>query len=203
MNMMNTGERHAWQQLSVLDPRAVSTRTGVAFDKEKGCYVLNLFNQTVEAYLEEQEIRAAEALGQHLVNSFSYFSRLAILSFLVHGSDIPPSGQLVKPGSLPGMQAMVSGSHTLPLNKLATRYECAIEEFVRRGQELGGRTENYGDASLRLHPFKPLPVVLILHKADDEFPASADLLLDATSRYQMPPDVLWSVMMLSIPAMMQ
>jgi len=45
------------------------------------------------------------------------------------------------------------------------------------------------------------PVVLILWIQDDEFPARADLLLDAICPQQAPIDIIWSISMLSVLAM--
>jgi hypothetical protein len=108
----------------------------------------------------------------------------------------------MKPAAMPRMQAMVRGSHALPLQKLSARYAGDVEGFLQRGAAYGGIPQSYGDASLLLHPFKVLPVVLILWAGDDEFPARSDLLLDKTSEAQLPPDILWSIMMLTILAML-
>ena len=199
---MNTGEQHAWKKLTSLASDDVCSRTGAIFNRDSETYSLDLFDQRVDVSPGSCEIIGHTPQAEHLLTALSHFSRLSVLGFLIHAQDIHLSGRLVKPGELPGVDAMVRGSHTLPLDELSARYAENIEELLPRGQAYGGIPQDHGDASLLLHPFKALPVVLILWSGDEEFPARSDLLLDASSRYQAPPDILWCVMMLTVLAML-
>ncbi|MDP6525453.1 MAG: DUF3786 domain-containing protein [Kiritimatiellia bacterium] len=199
---MNTGESHAWERLKSLASEDVCSRTGATFDREGNAYSLGLYNQRIGVSLGTGEICGTTPEADHLLNALSYFSRLSVLSFLIHAKDVPPSGNLVKPAEMPGMEAMVRGSHTLPLHKLTARYAGDLKAFLERGKTYGGIPQDYGDASLLLHPFEVLPVVLIIRAGDEEFPANSSLLLDTTSRFQAPPDILWCIMMLSVLLMM-
>ncbi len=152
--------------------------------------------------LAHEAIIGSTPEAKYLVDRLSYFSHLSLLSFLINGRDIPCSGNLVRPAEMSGMEAMVRGSHTLPLHKLTTHHADSIDGFLQRGATYGGTPQSYGDASLLLEPFKVLPVVLILWVADEEFPARSDLLLDRSSESQVPADILWCIMMLTILAMM-
>jgi hypothetical protein len=49
-----------------------------------------------------------------------------------------------------------------------------------------------------LPPLPKVPTTVLLWTADDEFPARADLLFDATCSQHLPLDILWSVAMLSV-----
>jgi len=199
---MNVGEQHAWERLRSIPPEDVVARTGASFCHETHVYRIELLSHPVEVSLNEGVIRAGAPEAEPLLSIWGYFSRLAVLGFLVHGQPMAPSGRLVRPGELPGVDAMVRGSHTLPLAKLVERYADDLDAFMRRGEAHGGVPQAYGDASLLLHPFSALPLVVILWRGDDEFPARADLLVDATARTQAPADILWCVMMLTVFAML-
>jgi hypothetical protein len=56
---------------------------------------------------------------------------------------------------------------------------------------------------MQLPALPKVPVTLILWRADDEFPARADLLFDATARHHLPTDVLWAVAMLAVQLMQE
>jgi hypothetical protein len=43
--------------------------------------------------------------------------------------------------------------------------------------------------------------VLSLWIADEEFPARADLLLDSSCDFQLPPDITWSIAMMTVLVM--
>jgi len=199
---MNAGEQYAWATLRALASEDVCARTGATFDGDTGSYGLDLFNQHVNVSLGSSMMSSPTQEGTHLVTALSYFSVLSVLSFLINGKPVPPSGRLVKPGQISGLDAMVRGSHTLPLPKLSARYAADLEGFLKRGQTYGGIPQAYGDASILLHPFKVVPVVLILWAGDDEFPARSDLLLDETCPSQLPADILWCIMMLTVLEML-
>jgi hypothetical protein len=68
--------------------------------------------------------------------------------------------------------------------------------------ELGAQQMEYGDACLRLFPFPRVPVTMILWRADEEFPARADMFFDATCEQHLPTDVIWSTAMTSVLIML-
>ncbi|NQT92290.1 MAG: DUF3786 domain-containing protein [Lentisphaerae bacterium] len=199
---MANGEEYAWERLKELAVESVCSRTGATFDPETNSYGLDLFEQRVDVSLDSCEFAGHTPQAKHLLTRLSYFSRLSVLTYLLHGKDIPPSRRLVKPEEMPGMTAMVGGSHTLPLDGLCAKYGENVEAFLERGREYGGVTQEYGDASLLLRPFRALPVMLVLWAGDEEFGARCSLLLDTTSQFQGPADFLWCVMMLTVLAMM-
>ena len=196
--VMGTGEAAAWEQLKSLAPEDVCSRTGATFAPESDAYSLDMFNGHVVVSPCSCEVSGGTPQLTELLGGQYYFARTSILGFLIHGQNLSPSGRLVMPGEMPGVDVMVRGSHTLPLAALSGKYGENADEFLRKGEGWGGVPEPNGDASLRLHPFKSLPVVLILWTGDDEFTARSSLLLDSNSRFQAPPDILWSVMMLSV-----
>ena len=108
----------------------------------------------------------------------------------------------MNPSNASDILIFLKGSHMLPLDRIVERYGSDVQGFLMRGREFGGVQLNYGDASFRFFPFPRVPVVLLLWKKDDEFPARADLLFDSTCTIHLPPDIIWSTAMLSILAML-
>jgi hypothetical protein len=199
---MSSGEQHGWEQLGTLSPEAVCLRTGATYDREANVYGLDVFSARVNVAPGTREMSGDTPQAEKLLAGLSFFSHRSILGFLIHGQAITPSGHWVTPGEMPGVDAMVRGSHTLPLDKLAARYATCADAFVQRAETWGGHPESFGDAAVCLHPFTGLPMLLILWTGDEEFPARSSLLLDTTSRSQVTPEILWCVMMLTVLAML-
>jgi hypothetical protein len=199
---MDVGEETAWENLEALPPADVSARTGAAFDEGSGLYRLAMFGHPVEVSPAPRTITGHSPEAEHVLTKLAYFSRLSVLGFLIHAQDIPPSGRLIKPEEMVGVDVMTRGSHTLPLAKIAARYANNAEGLLARGRTYGGVPESYGDASLLLHPFRSIPVTLVLWSDDNEFPARCSLLLDSATRHQAPPDIIWCIMMMTSLAMM-
>ena len=198
--MANTdaGENKAWELLAARDPAEVCARAAVSFDPDNGTYRLPSFGRHFSACPGARSLLALEPEGDVFLQRYASFFRLSALWYLVKASAACPTGNLVKPSNLPGGEIFCKGSHVLPLDALAAKFAARPEAFLAAGAALGGREAGFGDAAVELPALPKVPTTLILWTADDEFPARADLLLDATAPRHLPLDILWSVAMLSV-----
>lgn len=197
-----SGEEHAWELLSDLDPEDVCRRADVSFDRPAGCFKLRLFSADILVCTRCRRISGDSPAADVLLERLGGYARLSALWYLVGARDIPVSGKLVKPGDMGGGEIYQRGSHVLPLDRIAERYGSDVPGFLARGQELGGKQAEYGDVSLKLFLFPRVPVVLLLWKKDPEFAARAGLLFDSSARLHLPVDVIWSTAMMSLLAML-
>lgn len=197
---MDTGEEKAWENLNKLHPSDVCRKAGVSFDN--GSYILRSLGMDFLIHPAKKEIKNIQPEGEALLKRYGYFFILSALCYLINSKDIPQSGKLVKPEGLKGGEIFFKGSHVLPLDKIAEKYGNDKAGFVEKGKNLGGKKENYGDASVELLPFPSIPVTLILWLSDDEFPARANLLFDSTCEQQLQIDILWSIAMMSVLVML-
>ncbi len=192
------GEEQAWRELADLDPEDVCRRSQADFDAAEGHYILPLFSDRVFVSPREQRIQANSAIAGVLLNELPHYARVATLSYLLHARDIPPTGNLMNPREIKGVQIFSEGSHVLPLDRIVENYGSSVTAFLEKGLALGGEQLEYGDASLKLLPFPRIPVVIILWQGDEEFPARADILFDDTCSRHLPTDMLWSTAMMTI-----
>ena len=199
---MSSGEEKAWGVLKELNPAEVCRNAIAEYDEATGVYLLKSFGMDLSVDPEKRIVYTNAPEGDLLLKRLGYFSILSILFYLTSSRDIPLSGKLVQPANLKGGQIFFRGSHVLPLDNLASKYGTNPEGFLKRGMELGGKQVSYGDASVQLFPFPRIPVVVILWREDEEFPARADLLFDSSCEFQLALDILWSVAMKSILIMM-
>jgi hypothetical protein len=195
---ISSGEEKLWEKLLTLDPADVCKRANVLYDRDTACYQLKSFGFGFSVSLKDREIKNVTEEDEILTKRLAYFFYPSVLSYLLNAKEIPPSGRLIKPENLRGGEFFFQGSHMLPLNKLAEKYENDKEGFITRGKELSGRLLEYGDASFELLPLPRIPVTLILWLSDEEFPARMDILFDSTCEIQVPLDIIWSIAMISI-----
>jgi len=196
------GEEQAWHRLALSVPTDVCRRTGACFDEYSGAYILNVFNASMAIHPGHREILGTGDLCNMLLGKLSPYSCLSTLWYLVQAQDISPSGNLIDTRELAGGLIFSRGSHALPLDKLAAKYGGDTAAFLKKGVSLGGECSDYGDASIKLYPFPRIPVLLVLWRKYEEFPANAILLLDATCSRYMPTDIIWATAMLSILVML-
>jgi len=187
-----------WDLLATSDPAEVAGRAAVAFDPAGGGYRVPVFGRTLSVHPEGRRIMGLDPGGEVFLERCAGFFRLSILWYLLKASSLRPSGTLIRPSQLPGGDIFVRGSHVLPLDALAATYATRPHDFLAAGAALGGRPARYGDAAVVISPLPKVPTTVLLWTADDEFPARADLLLDATCSAHLPTDILWSLAQLSL-----
>ncbi len=191
------GEEHAWNLLDRSDPWEVCERAAVFYRSEEDSYFVPMFGQLVTVDLARRELRGDSPQAQFLLTKTAYFSRLSILRYLLDAQNIKPTGRLLKPEELKSGQIYLKGSHLLPLDAIAGRFGNDPDGLLRQGARYGAEPRNYGDAAIELLPFARVPITVILWREDEEFPARSSLLFDETCELHLPPDILWSVAMMS------
>jgi hypothetical protein len=196
------GEEKAWMLLSELEPKDVCKRAGVIYCRESKSYILKSFGVDFSVAPFKKEIKCLSEKGEIFLKRLNYFFIISILTYLIHVKDIPLSKTLIKPENIKGGEFFFKGTHTLPLNKLAEKYQYDKEGFIKKGMEFDAKILDYGDVSIEFMVFPRIPVTLILWLSDEEFSARADLLFDSTSESQLPIDILWSIAMMSTLVML-
>ena len=194
------GEQQAWEELAGCDPTDVCERAVVEYSEENG-YVVPVFGHPIVVDVKARTMKGSSPEAEFLLTKTAYFSRLSILLYLLRAQKIAPTGRLLKPAELKSNQIYFTGSHLLPLEPIAARFGSSPDGFFAQAAKFGGESRPYGDAAVQLLPFPRTPVFIILWLEDDEFPARSYILFDEVCEFQLPPDILWSVAMMSALAM--
>jgi hypothetical protein len=196
------GEQQGWEELAGCDPAEVCERAAVEYSGETG-YVVPVFGLPILVDTKARTMAGSSPEAEFLLTKTAYFSRLSILFYLLRAQKIAPAGRLLKPAELKSSQIYFTGSHLLPLEPIAARFGSSPDGFFAQAAKFGGESRQYGDAAVELRPFPRTPVVIILWLEDDEFPARCYMLFDEVCEFQLPPDILWSVAMMSALSMLQ
>ncbi len=195
------GEEKAWEIIAGRDPQELSRAADVTYDEATGAFRILSYGMEFIVSPRERSITSGAVGSEVLLQRLGEFFRLSVLWYLATAKDIPCTGRMTKIESIKGGEAFSRGSHVLPVGRLSQKFGSDKDGFIEKGKRLGGEIVKFGDAAIRLYPLPRVPVVLSLWLADDEFPARADLLLDSSCELQLPPDITWSVAMMSVLVM--
>lgn len=196
MNQQETeGVEYAWNAFLRTDPASAVNRSGVSYDQTLQLLTVRSFGQDIFISRVRREVFSDSPEGNFLLQIRDYFFDLSTLWYLIGNRDFPLTGELVKPASLPGGQIFVQGTHVLPLDAIARRYNNNKAVFLNDGRKFGGIETGLGDAGLKLMPFPRMPVYLILWFGDHDFPPKGQLLLDSSCPKYFSTDVIWAVTM--------
>ncbi len=193
-----SGIKESWDMLGTRDPHEVQTGAFAEYEPQSKTYTVSCLGQRIAVSLRERRLFSFTEAGKVLLEKYPEYAKLSLLRYLTHAQDRPLSGELVKPSQLPGGDFFVSGSHVLPLARIARVFDHRPDMFVHQGQILGGTRTEHGDAALQLLPFPRIPLYLVLWFGDNEFPAWATLLVDKNCLEHMALDIVWSTCMLTL-----
>lgn len=200
---MKQGLDKAWESLSTCDPRDVCERADAQYQENGQGYILEVFGHPISIDTETRTLRGNTPESEFILAKTAYFSHLSILHYLLGAKAIAPSGRLVNPVDLKTGQIYVKGSHLLPLGGIAARFSADPAAFLDQASRFAGVARDYGDVAAELRAFPRVPVTLILWQEDEEFPARSYLLFDETCEEHLPPDIIWSVAMMSALAILK
>jgi hypothetical protein len=196
------GGMWVWQKLAEMDPRDVCRRADVTYDTQTAIYNLKSFGCELAIALEDRRIYENTQHSLSLMDRVDPELCLSALWYLITAKDIPLSGKLIRPVSLPGGQIFIKGSHILPLQQVAEKYGRNPSGFITQAEEYGGEILSFGDASIKLMAYPRVPIDMVLWQGDEEFDDNVDILLDESCVYQIPLDIIWSTCLMSVMLML-
>jgi hypothetical protein len=180
-----------WEHLIQADPTEVCRRSGAQFDEATGSYLLDFLKERYRISPDSGEIDPMT--GPISEGDPSIDLQVIILTYLLNARGIPLADRLVAVGSLKGGKCFFQGPHSFPLDPLIAQYGSDIKGFLDRGLFLGGVQDVYGDVSVRFPALPRVPVVMVLWKADEEFPPRLSVVFDATVDQQLPLDAIYGL----------
>lgn len=188
-----------WARLDDMQPKAVAQRALCQYDSDRGCYCLEFINCQYTVDPGERAIYSVNDQEENIPAGF--LEQLSILAYLINVSEKPVAGKHVSGDKLPGGQFFFRGPHGLPTVKLERAFGMDPELMVEKGQKLGASQLDFGDASIEIYILPKVPVYFIVWAGDNEFPAKASILFDATAADQLPLDALGAVVTLAVNAL--
>ena len=173
-----------WQRLQAESPESVARRAAVAYDAAGRAYLVPLCGQVLRVLPAAKRVEGADG-------PCGCEPTLACVQYLLTAQDAPPAGEMVNPRAIPSGDFFFRGPHDLPTGRLVKAFGERVEAFCKAAEKIGGRAARAGDAAYEFAALPRVPVTIVLWRADEEFPARAQILLDRAADRQLPLDALW------------
>ncbi len=173
----------AQQEFPDLEPLEAAARAGVPF--EEGTFRVPFFGSEYQVDWPEATVRRAADLMQADVAT-----RILILHYLLTADGTPLADKWIAFRSLPGglgYDAAFRGRANLRLERVFGSDRPAFEAAA---QSLAGERLAFGDASFSFRVLPRVWLAVVLHLADDEFPANANVLFDGAASHYLPTEDL-------------
>jgi len=105
-------------------------------------------------------------------------TKIIILHYINTASGVPLGADRIPYEDIPGCRAYTPVFVSRVAKPLQSAFGHDKHTFLEAGISLGGKEEDFGDASFTLHTLPKVPITFILWEGDEEFPSSVKTLFD-------------------------
>ncbi len=109
------------------------------------------------------------------------FAQILVLHYLTNTTTRPEEGRLITYKELPGGNIYIQPFTNRAIRPLVQLFGNRAERLVEVAGQIGGSAVKHGDAAVCIPVFPRIPVTLVVWAGDDEFPASGNILFDASA----------------------
>ncbi|HHY26589.1 MAG TPA: DUF3786 domain-containing protein [Desulfitobacterium dehalogenans] len=138
---------------------------------DESSLVLGYGGELYRVWYPEGEITPCEDITDHIL----------ILQYLTEVCGVQPTGRWISFRELPGGNNHYGAFKLEAMDPLAKHFGNSPEKFEHICQRLKGKKLAMGDIAYTIEVLPKLELALILWLADDEWPAKANILYDATA----------------------
>lgn len=114
------------------------------------------------------------------------FARILILHYLANQAQATVTGKLISYKELPGGAIYIQPFTNRAISPLVKFFGEDPKKLLEAAERVGGVPVKHGDAAVTLNAFPMIPITLVVWGADDEFPASGNILFDSSASEFLP-----------------
>lgn len=177
---------HHWRRLAARAPEEAARAARAVWDGE--AFTLSVLGRALKV-----------DPARHLVvwgdtgASTGYQRALVAVHFLATALDAEGAEQFVAFRELPGGDAFFRGPHALNTPALEAVFGNDVEGFYQAAEGVGGRVVENHPPTVDFPALPTIRMRAFLWPADEEFAATAGLLIDSRCSLHLPLDVLWAL----------
>jgi hypothetical protein len=182
-----------WTELKAMDPADVCRRSLAEFHADKQAFGLKLLSDALLIYPEKKRVQRVSRPINENDRPPGFNSVLVSVHYLLRAQDVPMAREYVAETQLTDGSFFFKGPHALPSWKIEKRFANDSAAFLEKGKLLGGTPLDYGDAAIEFLVLPRIQIAYVLWTADEELPARAQILFDATADRHFALDVVWAM----------
>jgi hypothetical protein len=178
----------ARQDFRQLDPVQAAVRAGVSFERlapDSGRFLVPYMDAFYHVGWPDGTVQRATD-GQESAITV----RILVLHYITTADGSPMVDRWIAFRNLPGGMGYAPAFLGRASLRLARAFGTNRPGFERAASALSGERLDFGDASFMFRTLPRVWLAVVLYLADDEFPASANVLFDASASHYLPTEDL-------------
>jgi len=166
-----------------LEPHETAVHAAVSF--ENGIFQVPFFGSLHHVHWPAGTVsRASDGADVDIA------THILLLHYLLTADGTPLAADWIAFRSLPGGLGYDTAFQGRANLRLARVFGSKLHAFEAAGRSTGGERLTFGDASFSFRVLPRVWLAVVLHLADEEFPASANVLFDAAASHYLPTEDL-------------
>ena len=188
-NMQDLIDRQFFQELAAMDAEDVCNRTACTYDDSERAYSLTLWDRRYRVLPDLMQVGPDDPA----VSPLHPYLDLFLVHYLLRADRTESAGRWISEKDIPGGATFFRGPHAIPTDQITAWFNNDIEMFNTRCEQLQGVPISLADAAWRFAITPRIPVAVLYWRGDDEFPAEAKILFDATIGSCLAADVVYAL----------
>ncbi|SDF49700.1 DUF3786 domain-containing protein [Sporomusa acidovorans] len=166
-------------------PADMAASSGADFDENKSLFTIKYINEVYNVHYPDGEVNFADRQDPVPVAA-----KVILLHYLLTASGSPLTGKWISFKEIPGGMIYIQPFNGRVLGAFKAVFGKKAELLTKAGEKIGGSNARFGDVAVTLNILPQLPVTYVIWEGDEEFPANATALFDATAQYYLPTEDL-------------
>lgn len=158
------------------------TNAGVTYEKRQDKFVVDIpyFDETITLKIPEFSFKSSKQANVTLV------TKIIILHYINTATGVLPGIDKISYEDVPGLGGYLPVFEKRVVRPILSTFGFDKHTFLDTGIAMGGKKEDYGDASFTLYALPRVPITFILWEGDEEFPSSLKILFDPSITGYLP-----------------
>ena len=173
----------AQQEFPDLDPVEAADRAAVEYEED--AFLIPFFGARYKVHWPGAVIQRTSDQAEADIAS-----RILMLHYLLTADGTPLASKWIAFRNLPGGMGYDAAFQGRANLRLAHAFGSDLAGFEAAAQTLGGERLDFGDASFCFRLLPRVWMAVVLYLADEEFPASANVLFDGAASHYLPTEDL-------------
>jgi hypothetical protein len=170
----------AQKEFQESQPKNIVFRAGVKYLEEKKEIIVPFLNEEIRVRYPSGDIYHVQGKEIPIAN------KILILHYLNSAEGIPLKHKLISFKELPSGSIYIGPFYNRAIRPLIKYFGDRPESLVKAGITIGGEQEEIGDVSVKIPVFPMVPITYVIWRGDEEFPASGNVLFDASAPHYLP-----------------
>lgn len=172
---------YAVEKLKVKDPQEIARDAGVLYDQDNRKFSVDYLGDKCAVSYPDGAVEFGDKKEEVPMTT-----KILMLHYLAYANGAPLQDKWISFKELPDGGIYIDPFTNRAIRPMISIFSGRQEDFVSLAQSVGGRKEKLGDTSVTVCPFPRVPITYVLYSADDEFPASGNILFDGSASCYLP-----------------